>query len=82
MFYKVNANISSLIQTFSLPISWYYDSIIGHEVDVGVVDVLVNHGRHQSHCSALLEGPIAFDFKNLGHLSEIQFLTLEMSTEN
>ena len=66
----------------TIPVSWYYDSIRGYEVDVGVVDVLVHHGGHQSHSSALLECPIAFDLKNLGHLSEIQFLTLEMSEEN
>ena len=65
-----------------LPVGWYNDSIRGDEVDVCVVDVLVHHGRNQSHRSSLLESPIAFNLKNLGHLSEIQFLTLEMSTEN
>ena len=72
-----------IIRDIPLPVCWHYDSISCYEVDVGVVDVLVHHGGHQSHGSPLLKSPIAFDLKNLVlHLSEIQFLTLEMSKGN
>ena len=70
------------LRDLPLPVGWHYDSIRGYEVDVGVVDVLVDHGGHQSHCTSLLESPIAFNLKNLGHLSEIQILTREMSKGN
>ena len=34
------------LRDLPLPVGWHYDSIRGYEVDVGVVDVLVDHGEH------------------------------------